>query len=420
MTRSRRSPVYSYLDPRVEVYAPTDSFPYYRIAGYDRHDNRVVETSGGSTLRKAKRKAAEVSRQIDREEEHLGRDPTTTPVAEEVELWLDPANHRARGNKPWSNRHAENMRREWRLRIEPHLSANATVIDLVQKHLWIRILNQAQASGLAPASVQKTGQACRSFVTWLMDRGLLERNPMHGVSYSMTKADNAGLDPKAVQAGAIPNLDQVHDLCVSMAYLSSRERPGNIGTRIPDACSPQGRGLQPMFVAMTGLRNAEMFALRANHVDLDTLDVRIEVQWVEEDSGEKYEAPPKHGSIRTVTVAEFLVEDLADLIEHRRKVSGEVNPLLFCGPGGQPDSRRNHNRRFRRAARRAGWEDHLKWYGLRHLYAVTMLERLPLEIVSRLMGHHSPDFTAKRYLSLRTGWLDEARSVARTFDPTTD
>lgn len=418
MSRPSTAPVYSYLDPRVEVYAPTGSFPYYRIVGYDRYDNRAVNTSGGTTLRKAKRKAAEVSRQLQREEAHLGRDPITTSVAEEIELWLDPANHRARGNKPWSNRHVENMRREWRLRIEPQLPKDAMVWQLAEKHVWVRILNRAQASGLAPASVQKTGQACRSFVTWLMDRGLLERNPMHGVSYSMTKGDNDGLDAKAVHAATIPNLDQVYDLGLWMTYLSWRERPGNIGTRVPDACSPQGRGLQPMFVAMTGLRNAEMFALRASHIDLDTLEVSIEKQWVEEDSGNKYEAPPKHGSIRTVTVAEFLLDDLAALIEHRRTESGESDPLLFCGPGGQPDSRRNHNRRFRQAARKAGWPDRLKWYGLRHLYAVTMLERMPLEIVSRLMGHHSPDFTAKRYLSLRTGWLDQARSVARDFDPT--
>lgn len=56
---------------------------------------------------------------------------------------------------------------------------------------------------------------------------------------------------------------------------------------------------------------------------------------------------------------------------------------------------------------------------MRHLYAVTMLERLPLEIVSGLVGHHSPEFTARRYLSLRVGWLDQARSASRDFDPDT-
>lgn len=417
MSRSRSTPVCTFLDPRVEVYAPTESFSYYRVAGYDEDGRRAVLTSGGQTLRKAKTKAAEVARQLRRQAAHEGRDPSTTLVATEAEQWLDPTNHRSRGNKPWSARHAENMRREWELRIAPQLPPNATVSQLAQKQLWIRILNTAQASGLAPGSVQKTGQACRSLVTWLMDRGLLDRNPMQGVSYSMTKADNDGMDPKAVKPDAIPNLDMVYDLAYWMARLTWPGRPDSGGSRMTDAVSPQGRGLQPMLVAMTGMRNGELFALRPSRLDLDDLEVRIESQIVEEDSAKRYEAPPKQGSLRTVTFAAFLQEDLARLIDHRRRISGEQDPLLFCSPSGGWEWRRNHTRRFRAAARRAGWPDHLTWYGLRHLYAVTMLEQLPLEIVSHLMGHHSPDFTAKRYLSLRMGWLDQARSVARSFDP---
>ena len=417
MSRPRNAPIRTFLDPRVEVYAPTESFPFYRVVGYDRDDERVINTSGGSTIRKAKTKAASVARELRRRATPDARDPAKTPVETEVELWLDPANHRSRGNKPWSNRHAENMRREWELRVEPLLPRRANVSELTDKHFWIRVLNTAQERGLAPSSVQKTGQACRSFITWLMDVGLLDRNPMHGVSYSMTKADNAGLDPKAVKPDEIPNLDMVYPLAYWMARLAWPGRPDNGGTRLPDAVSPQGRGLQPMLVAMTGLRNGEMFALRPSHVDLDALEIRIETQLVEEDSGKRYEAPPKHGSLRTVTFAAFLQEDLAALIDHRRRVSGEKDPVLFCAPRGGWEGRRNHTRRFRRAAREAGWPDELTWYGLRHLYAVTMLERLPLEIVSRLMGHHSPDFTAKRYLSLRMGWLDQARSVARSFEP---
>lgn len=55
-----------------------------------------------------------------------------------------------------------------------------------------------------------------------------------------------------------------------------------------------------------------------------------------------------------------------------------------------------------------------QWYGLRHLYAVTMPDLLPLEVVSQLMGHHSPHFTAQRYLSLRVGWLDQARTASQS------
>lgn len=417
MSGGRNAPIRTFVDPRVEVYAPTSSFPRYRIVGYDRDGKRQINTSGGSTLRTAKAKAADVSRQLKRSGGGSRLDPARVRAEDEAQQWLDPFNHRSRGNKPWAPRHAENMRREWELRIAPQLPRKATVADLSDKKVWIRILNAAQASGLAPGSVQKTGQACRSFVTWLMDRELLDRNPMHGVSYSTTKADNAGLDPKAVQPDQIPNLDMVYDLGYWLARGAWPQRPDNGGYRGPDSVGAKGRALQPMLVAMTGVRNGEMFALRASHFDLSALEMRIEVQIVEEDSGRRYESQPKHGSLRTVTVAGFLADDIAELIEHRRQVSGEGDPLMFPAPSGGWEWRRNHTRRYRSAARKAGWPDHFTWYGLRHLYAVTMLERLPLEIVSRLMGHHSPDFTAKRYLSMRMGWLEQARSVARSMDP---
>ncbi len=45
--RYASEPIKSYIDPRIEIYAPTDGKPYYRIRGYDAYDNRVVDTTGG-------------------------------------------------------------------------------------------------------------------------------------------------------------------------------------------------------------------------------------------------------------------------------------------------------------------------------------------------------------------------------------
>lgn len=408
------APVRRYADPRVEIFGPTDSSPYFRVRGYDDSGRRVTDTTAGRTLRAAEQKAGDVTRQLREGRRH---DPTTDPrrvfVVDEVERWLDPANHRTRENRPWSRRHADNAAREWRLRIEPELPRRATVADLDDKMLWVRILNTAQASGLSPASVQTTGQICRSLITWLMDRGLLDHNPMRGVRYTQGKGDNDGLDPVTVRPDQIPNLDMVHDLALAMAWNAWPQRPSNGGARTTDMVGPAGRALEPMLVATTGLRNGELFALRASKVDIGCLEIRIDAQLVEEDSGHRDIDRPKHGSIRTVLFAGFLTDDMEALIRHRRRASGERDPLLFCAPQGGWEWRRNHTRRFRAAARQAGWPDHLTWYGLRHLYAVTMLEALPLEVVSRLMGHHSPNFTAQRYLSLRTGWLDQARRAAR-------
>lgn len=414
--RPTASPVRTYADPRVEIYAPTESTPYYRVRGYDVLGRRIVDTTGGRTLRSAQVKAASVAKTLRRGRRVASGDPARVLVHTEAAQWLDPSNHRTRENRPWSQRHADNMAREWQLRIAPHLSPRSTVVELTDKLLWIRILNDAQSSGMAPSSVQKTGQACRSFITWLMDRGLLERNPMAGVPYSVTRADTGGLDPRAVRADEIPNLDMAFDLALWMSWLAWPQRPGRGGSRRLDVVGPQGRGIQPLLVATTGLRNAELFALRASQVDVAGLEIHVAEQLVEDDSGNRYLDRPKHGSARTVTFAAFLEHDLKEFIDHRRSTSEEDDPLLFAAPEGGWEWRRNHSRRFRAAARRAGWPQQMTWYGLRHLYAVTMLERLPLEIVSKLMGHHSPDFTAKRYLSLRVGWLDRARAASRAWE----
>lgn len=413
MGHKDNDPVRSYTDPRVDIFAPTATSPYYRIRGYDEGGRRVVDTTAGRSLRAAEARAADITRTLRSGRNRQSRDPRRIPVREEAERWLDPANHRTRDNKPWSNRHAENVEREWRLRIEPHLRRGATVADLDDKTLWVRILNDAQASGLSPAAVQKTGQICRSLISWLMDQDLLDRNPMRGVRYSLTRGDNDGLDPTAVRAEQIPNMEMVQDLSLRMAWNAWPDRPSNGGARTVDVVGPKGRAIQPMLVATSGLRNGELFALRASRVDAANLEIRIDQQLVEEDSSRRSFDRPKHGSSRTVTMAGFLQLDMAELIEHRRAVSGEADPLLFCAREGGHEWRRNHTRRFRTAARQALWPDHLTWYGLRHLFAVTMLEVLPLEVVSRLMGHHSPDFTARRYLSLRVGWLDMAREASR-------
>lgn len=411
-------PVKSYIDPRIDIYAPTDAFPYYRVRGFDEQGRRVVDTSGGRTLRAAKAKAADVATGLRRSARGRSRDPRRILVHAEVEKWLDPRNHRTREGQPWSARHTENVRREWRLRIEPHIPKRATVQELDDKHLWTRILNDAQQTGLSPAAVQKTGQVCRSLVSWFMDQGLLERNPMQGVSYAISSSQNRGLDPRVVRTDELPNMDMVYELAWWMAWLAWPQRPGRGGNRRPDVVGPNGRALQPVLAATTGLRNGELFALRPGHLDLTNCEVRVQEQLVEEDSGRRYFTTPKHGSFRSVPFAGFLQHDLKNLIEHRRLQSGEADPLLFCAPQGGLESRRNHTRRFRAAARATGWPSHMTWYSLRHLYGLTQLEALPLEVVSKLMGHHSAQFTATRYLSApRTGWIELARASARAADP---
>lgn len=165
-------------------------------------------TTGGRTLREAQTKAATLTRQLRAGRTRTTCDPRRVDVRAEAARWLDPANHRTRDNRPWSGRHADNVEREWRLRIERELPRRATAADLDDRQLWVRIINRAQASGLSPAAVQKTGQICRSLISWFQDADLLTRNPMRGVRYTTTRGDNVGRGPVAIPPEKIPNLKQ--------------------------------------------------------------------------------------------------------------------------------------------------------------------------------------------------------------------
>lgn len=64
--RDSSEPVKSYVDPRIEIYAPTDGKPYFRVRGYDRYDNRVVDTTAGRSLKAAQAKASRIAQKLRR------------------------------------------------------------------------------------------------------------------------------------------------------------------------------------------------------------------------------------------------------------------------------------------------------------------------------------------------------------------
>ncbi len=86
--RSRRGPIKSYADPRIEIYEPTDSNPYYLIVGYNARGRRVVNTTGGRTLRSAQNKAAKVAVGLRRVARDRSHDPGRVLVHAEAKKWL--------------------------------------------------------------------------------------------------------------------------------------------------------------------------------------------------------------------------------------------------------------------------------------------------------------------------------------------
>jgi integrase len=128
-----------------------------------------------------------------------------------------------------------------------------------------------------------------------------------------------------------------------------------------------------------GLRISEMLALR--WVDLDfsakTINVRQNV-W------KGIVGTPKGGKADAVPMCDELHAALRELQQR-----GELGPLVFCPPNGEPWTRDDTTRPIRRACRAAGLKA-VGWHVLRHTFASHLVMRgVHLKAVQQLMRHAS-------------------------------
>ena len=173
-----------------------------------------------------------------------------------------------------------------------------------------------------------------------------------------------------------------------------------------------------------GLRRGELAGLRWPDVDLEGRLLHVRRQVVQErlvDGGHnKVETPTKGKRARRAAISEALATRLADwfaasVIERGAPADGYVWP----GRGGDsPMHDRSAHRAVERASRRAGLVDgqgrpSVTLHGLRHTAASMMLGAgVPLLVVSRQLGHASPQITATIYAHLSSDELLDAAACA--------
>ncbi len=101
-----------------------------------------------------------------------------------------------------------------------------------------------------------------------------------------------------------------------------------------------------------------------------------------------------------------------EILKRREKVRG-TSLSVFPGPGedGHVVDPRAAFRRIHKAAKLP--EGFRLLHGLRHRYASALVSSgVDLFVVSKLLGHSTPDLTAKRYAHLRPGVMAEAAELA--------
>ena len=164
-------------------------------------------------------------------------------------------------------------------------------------------------------------------------------------------------------------------------------------------------------IASSGLRRGEALGLRWADVDLASGTITINQQLVDTGSGAPSFGPPKSaaGEHRRV---EFDQRTVGALLAHRLDqdrervewgVGYEDSDLVFAQENGRPYDPANVTKTFTALAKAAGIRP-VRLHDLRHGSASLMLSAgIPIEVVSKRLGHSSISITHDTYSHLLEG-----------------
>ena len=118
---------------------------------------------------------------------------------------------------------------------------------------------------------------------------------------------------------------------------------------------------------------------------------------------------PKHGSERTVTLPDPMLELVAAHIEHH--VSDDDPGWLFRTPSGTPPHQNTVGHQWRKATRASGLEG-MRLHDLRHFYASGLIASgCDVVTVQRALGHASANTTLATYSHLWPDADDRTRTA---------
>jgi integrase/recombinase XerC len=206
---------------------------------------------------------------------------------------------------------------------------------------------RSHARGLGGRSIQRRLAALRTFFTFLLREGALQRNPALDIRA-----------PKAVRR--LPHTLDVDQMAELLAH-----KPGN-------ALEVRDLALMELFYS-SGLRLAELTGLTLRDLDLATGQVRV---------------LGKGGKERIAPVGSMAIKALRSWLAARAGIAGPEQQAVFVGRNGAPLGPRAVQLRVAALARAAGLPQHLHPHMFRHSFATHLLESSrDLRGVQELLGH---------------------------------
>jgi integrase/recombinase XerC len=206
---------------------------------------------------------------------------------------------------------------------------------------------RSHARGLAGRSIQRRLAALRTFFSFLLREGALQRNPALEVRA-----------PKAVKR--LPHTLDVDQMSQLLAH-----QPAN-------ALEVRDLALMELFYS-SGLRLAELTGLKLRDLDLKTRQVRV---------------LGKGSKERIAPVGSMAVKALRTWLAARAGIAGPDQEAVFVGRNGAALGPRAVQLRVAALARAAGLPQHLHPHMFRHSFATHLLESSrDLRGVQELLGH---------------------------------
>jgi len=167
----------------------------------------------------------------------------------------------------------------------------------------------------------------------------------------------------------------------------------------------------------TGLRQAELLALRWRDIDLDMLSISVSRVLYKRRGVCQFKEPKTTHSRRRVAMtpklALFLREYRAEREELYRQFgkSLSLDDLVFASAEGQPIDPSVLSHAFGRVTARAGLKG-VRFHDLRHTFASLMLLRgAKPKVISEALGHSSVAFTMDTYSHIIDGMQEDAMAL---------
>jgi integrase len=152
------------------------------------------------------------------------------------------------------------------------------------------------------------------------------------------------------------------------------------------------------------MRRGEILALRWPDVDFDAGTLRVARSLEQTGAGLNFKEPKSRYSKRTISLAKATVDALR---AHRAVFDTGPDGLVVSRPDGTPYPPNQLSAEFHRAAHGHGFA--VRFHDLRHTHASNLLrDGVPVNVVSRRLGHAEPSITLNVYSHVLPGMQEEA------------